>query len=154
MATLRIWELAMSLIKAENLLKARAPLCQHCNQPAKLVGGDAVYPHRPDLYHLNFWLCEPCQAFVGCHPVSKHLNGDGKTALGRPANAEVRKARSAVHRYFDPQHLEGYWSRREAYERLGQLMKLEPEDCHIGMFDLQQCTKALELVRKPSLWRI
>ena len=41
--------------------------CSYCGNDAELVGGESVYPHRPDLYYLKFYQCLPCDAWVGCH---------------------------------------------------------------------------------------
>lgn len=41
--------------------------CDYCGNDAMLVSGRAIYPHRPDLFRLNFWQCAPCDAYVGCH---------------------------------------------------------------------------------------
>lgn len=59
-------------------------ICSYCNNEAKLVSGNVIYPHRPDLAYLRFWQCAPCAAYVGCH------KGTTKP-LGRIANAELRQ---------------------------------------------------------------
>ena len=34
------------------------PRCIECGKAeCSLVGGNAIYPHRRDLYEKNFWLC-------------------------------------------------------------------------------------------------
>lgn len=64
------------------------PICPYCNKAAELVDGTAVYPHRSDLAHKRFWLCKPCDAWVGTHRDSKkHL------PLGRLADKELREAK-------------------------------------------------------------
>lgn len=70
-------------------------LCPYCNEPAELVGGRSIYPHRPDLFGKKFYRCEKDKAWVGCH------NG-GIVPLGRLANAELRAAKSVCHALFDP----------------------------------------------------
>lgn len=109
--------------------------CDYCGKEATLVTGMELYPHRPDLYYKPFWTCAPCEAWVGCHP-----NTD--QPLGRLANAELRKAKMAVHRKFDPVWKSRTVSRTKAYERLARAMGLTAEQCHIGMFDLEQCRAA------------
>lgn len=69
--------------------------CPYCRQPAKLVTGAAMYPHRPDLIHKWFYRCFPCDAHVGCHPGTRN-------PLGRLANFELRTAKIAAHAAFDP----------------------------------------------------
>jgi hypothetical protein len=67
-----------------------APVCQDCGELSLLVGGDVVYPHRPDLAEKWFWLCAPCDAYVGTH--------SGTTvALGTLAKAPLRRARRKLH---------------------------------------------------------
>lgn len=70
------------------------PDCPYCGQESMQGTGVDVYPHRPDLQHLVFYSCAPCQARVGCHP--------GTTRpLGNLANAELRAARIEAHTQFD-----------------------------------------------------
>ncbi len=63
-------------------------ICPYFHEPAELAYGTEVYPHRPDLQAKQFWLCGPCDAYVGCHK-----NSD--TPLGRLANAELRASQDA-----------------------------------------------------------
>lgn len=74
--------------------------CDYCGRPARLVGGAEVYPHRPDLSSKRFWLCRPCDAWVGCHPKAEPRRGglgDGTVPLGRLANADLRRAKQRAH---------------------------------------------------------
>lgn len=126
--------------------------CDYCHQPAPLVTGREVYPHRPDLWEKRFYACMPCGAWVGCHPPATAPGGgvgDGTVPMGRIANAELRRAKSAAHAAFDP-----LWQgrrsmrRRDAYLWLAQELRIEPEDCHIGMFDLDQCRAVIAAVHR------
>ena len=114
-------------------------LCDYCQQPAKRAYGDKIYPHRPDLKDKRFWLCEPCRAYVGCHP-----NG---MPFGRLANSELRLAKRKVHDLFDPIWKSGKVSRSEAYGQLAKLMGIPKFKCHIGMFSLDECRKAEEVLK-------
>lgn len=125
-----------------------APTCPYCNNPAELVGGDAIYPHRPDLAGKKMWRCQPCGAWVGCH--------DGTTTpLGRLANAELRKAKQAAHAAFDrlwqaKLRREGCTkkeARGAAYRWLADQMGLDRETCHIGMFDVDTCRRVVEICK-------
>lgn len=116
-------------------------ICLYCEKPAKLVGGMMIYPHRPDLATKNFYECRPCGAYVGCHP--------GTAApLGRLADAALRAAKQRVHAAFDP-----YWkgtknrTRGNCYKRLARDMGIEFDACHVGMFDLAMCERALSVIR-------
>lgn len=106
--------------------------CPYCGQPAKLVYGDAIYPHRRDLHDKRFYQCKPCDAYVGCHK-------NTSKAFGTLANAELRKARSAAHAEFDPIWRLGYLDRVDAYKWLAEQLGLPKDKTHIGMFDLDQC---------------
>jgi len=112
--------------------------CQYCNEPAKLVGGEAVYPHRKDLYTKRFWLCTPCEAHCGCHPGTDR-------PLGVLAKKDLRKWKSRVHDHFDPIWRGGAMKRKEAYLWLANELGIEFKDCHVGLFSLDQCKKAIGL---------
>ena len=131
------------------------PPCIECGMPSRLVYGDDVYPHRKDLYHKAFYVCDPCEAYVGCHPNSED-------AMGYPAGKETRNARSYVHRIFDPM-----WktatdhypadankkrvrrlARTRCYEFLAHEMGMTKDECHVGMFDVDQCRQAYAILKK------
>jgi hypothetical protein len=117
------------------------PICPYCDQPSEMVGGWEIYPHRPDLAHKRFYRCLGCDAYVGYHPGTQK-------PLGGLANAELRAAKSRVHAVFDPLWKNGPMKRGHAYQMLARLMGLKTEECHIGMFDLSQCEKALRVLKK------
>lgn len=117
-------------------------ICNECGGEASLVTGEEVYPHRPDLYKLNFWKCK-CGAYVGCH---KRRKGRNDIPLGSPAGEEVRKLRNKVHSRFDPMWKLGILPRSDAYSWFAALMGIEKEKCHVGMFTKEQCEKALEVL--------
>lgn len=102
--------------------------CPYCQAEAKLVMGEAVYPHRPDLYIKKFYHCEPCGAYVGTHAES------GKP-LGTMANAKLRALRMDAHEAFDPLWQSGRLTRKEAYRHLALFLGIEERTCHIGSFD-------------------
>jgi hypothetical protein len=112
-------------------------ICPYCNNEAQLVSGDVIYPHRPDLRSKAFYLCRQCGAYVGCHPGSVR-------PLGRLANAELRSAKIAAHEAFDPLLL-NHESRSAAYRWLAQQLGINRADCHIGMFDVNQCRRVVEI---------
>lgn len=115
--------------------------CPYCGAPALLVGGNKIYPHRPDLHTKWFWECESCDAYVGCH------SGTTKP-LGRLANKELRAAKQKVHRVFDPLWKSGEMSRHEAYAQLATALSISPQNCHIGMFDVDACEAAYQVLSK------
>lgn len=120
--------------------------CPYCDGPVELVGGEAIYPHRPDLFALKFWLCEPCGAYVGTHK-----NSPKHAPLGRLANAELRRFKSKCHAAFDPIWSGGDMSRSEAYRRLAKVIGIPTRECHIGMFDEGRCLATLNAIRSGRL---
>lgn len=137
----------MSSSMADQLKRLRPVICPYCGEHAALVTGDVVYPHRPDLYLKKFWNCAPCGAYVGCHAPNSKLGFDGTQPLGRLANAELRKAKSAAHAVFDPLWQDkGYFkSRIKAYNWLADKLKIPVVECHIGEFDIATCDKVVQL---------
>lgn len=117
------------------------PICPYCSQRSELVGGLEVYPHRPDLASKHFYLCRPCAAYVGCHP-------GGCLPLGRLADAELRTWKQRAHRAFDPLWKNGSMRRKEAYRWLSKVLGIPEDETHIGMFDVHQCKRVVEVVRK------
>ncbi|GAA0567720.1 zinc-finger-containing protein [Halomonas salifodinae] len=138
-------------------MKGLTPICPYCGQFSRKVGGDAIYPHRPDLYHKTFYQCAPCDAHVGTHP------GTDKP-LGRLANAELREWKQRTHAAFDPIWKDRYLRKSAAdpdykkgmarggrYKRLAELMGIDKEDCHIGMFDVAACQLAIQICESGAL---
>lgn len=124
-------------------MASRKVKCSHCNRPTTLVTGREIYPSREDLHRKNFWHCPVCEAYVGCH-------GFTKVPLGTAANAELRALRSRAHRVFDPIWALGSKSRSSAYRWLSQQMQLESDECHIALFNVEQCLKVIEICEKSS----
>jgi hypothetical protein len=118
--------------------------CPYCGKEAELVGGDVVYPHRPDLAHKKIWRCVPCDARVGCHDKSGE-------PLGRLANGPLRRAKMDAHAAFDPlwkREMGGTMKRGDAYEWLAKQMGLTEDECHMGMFDLEQCNQVVRVCKE------
>lgn len=126
--------------------------CPYCGREAPLVTGAVIYPHRPDLHGLNFYICRPCDAYVGCHkPGSYRMEGkqriehDGTEPFGLMANARLRTHRKAAHAAFDPLWQNGtFRNRRVAYEWLAKTLGIAKEQCHIGMFDVNGCVATVK----------
>lgn len=122
----------------------RAPVCPYCDRASVLVGGNAIYPHRPDLIAKKFYLCKPCDAYVGCHP-------DTVNPLGRLANADLRKAKQQAHAVFDPIWKSRKKRRTDAYKWLADSMGIAPQNCHIGMFDVDQRRAVIAICKGATL---
>lgn len=124
----------------------KPPICSYCNKQSKLVGGEHLYPHRPDLFSKFFYACDPCDAYVGCHPENKRRGEDGKRPLGRLANYELRRAKNLAHRAFDGLWQERGWNRSKAYRWLASELKISTDECHIGMMDVDSCERVVRVV--------
>lgn len=118
--------------------------CDYCKQEASLVTGKVMYPHRSDLWHKGFWLCPPCDAYVGCHEGTS-------VPLGRLANKELRDAKMRAHNAFDP-----LWqsrndiSRGDAYRWLAHALDIPRQICHIGMFDCETCYRVVRICTEAN----
>lgn len=123
----------------ESLNTKRIIMCDYCGKPAKLVKGFEIYPHRKDLGNKYFWSCSPCGAYVGCHRDSDAV------PMGRLANAQLRAAKRLAHAAFDPLWQEFGMKRMDAYQWLADKMGVSGSECHIGMFDVDQCRKVQRL---------
>ncbi|WP_267396173.1 MULTISPECIES: zinc-finger-containing protein [unclassified Sphingomonas] len=132
-------------------LASIAPACADCSDgQVTMVGGSAVYPHRPDLADKWLWRCS-CGAYCGVHP------GTLK-ALGSPAGPVTRRARSAAHAAFDPlwekrQRLSGLskgHARGKGYKWLAAQLGVEPKNCHIGMMDAATARRVVEICRRAE----
>ena len=119
------------------------PICPYCGNKSDGVTGQVVYPHRPDLHNKWFYRCVLCDAYVGCY-------SDIKNSLGRLANAELRKYKSMAHRAFDPIWKTKAMKRSDAYKALAAEMRIQPSECHIGMFDEKTCDKVVRVSSKQN----
>lgn len=78
-----------------------------------------------------------CDCTVGAHR-------DTLLPLGTPADRETKQARIKAHEAFDPLwRNQGPWTRGQAYSWLQKTLGLSPEQCHIGMFDAEQCRRVV-----------
>ena len=123
----------------------RRVTCNYCGKAAQLHGGIDVYPHRQDLAARNFWVCWPCDAWVGCH-----IGGDGQQPLGELANEELRAARMSAHAAFDPLWKDGEMTRHEAYDWLSVATRIPRIRCRIGMMDADECRLVVAAVASRS----
>lgn len=76
----------------------------------------------------------------------------GNTPKGRLANAELRHWKIAAHAAFDPIWKYGKFKgkRNAAYSWLSEQMNLPREKTHIGMFDISDCKKVIEICKKEN----
>ncbi len=118
-------------------------ICPFCGGPAECVGGLVIYPRRHDLAQKHFWRCEPCDAYVGCH-------GTSTKALGTLADSMTRTMRLRVHEKFDPLWKDArnkVGNRNAAYRMLAEELQIKQSHCHIAMFNIEQCQRALKAIQ-------
>lgn len=125
------------------------PVCPYCDKESVLTDGKEIYPHRPDLYSLRFWLCRDCEAYVGCHKAQKG-RGDGTRPLGGLANRKLRILRQMAHRHFDHLWKVGPLTRKSAYQILANSMEMQTSDCHISHMNELQCEKVIRLCKRHT----
>ena len=111
--------------------------CRYCGFPV-------VFTNNAEIYGKQYgggkiYLCRNCGAYVGTHR-------GGKEPLGTLADAELRKMRKEAHDCFDVLWKKTKLSRTQAYSWLSNQMGLPIEKTHIGMFEIEQCQKVIEIV--------
>ena len=112
--------------------------CPYCQAPAEIRDSAIVYNGRS---YGPIWLCSNyprCDAYVGTHPGTEK-------PLGRLANPELREWKKRAHSMFDPIWKNGSMKRPQAYKWLSDKMGIPRDECHIGMFDIDQCREVVEL---------
>lgn len=131
------------------------PICVECGSgDPELVGGEVVYPHRPDLFSKRFCRCR-CGAFVRCH--------DGTDLpLGHPAGPATQRARKDAHAAFDPfwrakmerDGISKHEARGKGYRWLAAELGIDPKTCHIGWMNRETALRVVAIcaaARRPNL---
>jgi len=118
--------------------KPEIVICPYCSKPA-------VYANSAEIYGRNYgkvYLCKPCNAYVGVH------KGTTKPK-GSLANKELREWRIKAHASFDALWSQGEpFNRNGAYQWLANQLSLPRDECHIGMFDVEQCKMTVNACAK------
>lgn len=116
------------------------PVCPYCRARAQLVTGEAIYRDvvTSTVARRRFWLCAPCDAYVGTHRNSKRA-----APFGTLANKELRTMRRRVHSLLDPLWRSGEMARPEAYAWLATRLGLDVKRTHVGMFREPECMVAI-----------
>lgn len=111
--------------------------CDYCGTKADFVDSEVVYGKSYGMIYL----CPKCGAYVGVH------KGTDKP-LGRLADAELRHWKKNGHNVFDPLWKTGPFKgrRKDAYAWLAQKMGLPVEKTHFGMFTVDQCKEAVNII--------
>jgi hypothetical protein len=127
-------------------MEGLTPICPYCGQFSQKVSGQAIYPHRKDLFSKGFFQCAPCDAYVGTH------NRTGQP-LGTLANAYLRRLRNLAHAAFDPVWKEGKVDRTVAYAMLAKGTGIPFDACHIAMFNPAQCRQVIDLCNSKEIYK-
>lgn len=124
-------------------------ICPYCDDLAIYVNSSVVYGTDYGMIYL----CKPCHAYVGVHKGTS-------VPLGSLANSELREARKLAHYHFDKlwktgrinkiwkTYLKDTSNRKKAYLWLSAALEINPEDCHIGMFNLTLCNKTIGIIKQ------
>lgn len=118
--------------------------CTGCNQhvDARLTDGREMYPHRPDLAQLPFWVCDTCGAFVGTH----HKTKNSLTALGFLATPEIKRWRMRIHQILDPLWKNGLIQRGVLYQRITKELG---HDYHTAkIYSTQEAQRIYDIVKR------
>lgn len=115
--------------------------CPYCGElPRVVYWRDELYPYRRNFGKV--WICPGCKARVGCHK-------RGTEPLGRLADYELRRAKNAAHRAFDPIWQEHrLMTRSRAYAWLAA--ELGVDEAHIGWLDVEGCRQVVALARRRT----
>jgi len=73
------------------------------------------------------------------------LNRRARKALAAPAGSELAASRIAAHAAFDPLWKSGRFSRGVAYEWLANELDIPVAQCHMVLFDVEQCRKVVAI---------
>lgn len=126
--------------------------CCGCNDytQAELVGGEKIYPHRPDLYGLKFYQCPRCKNYVGTHK-QWGKGTDGRQynirALGCIPTPELKNARHKIHEILDP-----LWkgkrsgTRKRLYKTLSDELGYEYHTANTRT--IEECRTVYKLIQK------
>ena len=82
-------------------------ICPYCGRETELIDSSEIYH---GVSYGWMYICRPCDAYVGCY------NGTTK-ALGRLADAELRKYKHEAHDVFDLIWKNHLMDRHKAYHK-------------------------------------
>ena len=114
--------------------------CPYCSSSIELISNSVIYGREFGEWPYAY-SCQVCDAYVGLHP---HTD----LPLGSLADSALREARKEGKAIFYRMVDEMCNGRSEGYEWLAGQMKLDPSDCHWGMFTEEQCDNAAEICQR------
>ena len=111
-------------------------ICPYCGKESELIDSAEIYGKS----YGSMYICRSCNAYVGCYSGTT-------TALGRLADADLRKAKRKAHHYLDQLWKSKRHQRYGTYTWLSKQLGIPRELTHVGMSDLEQCGKIAEICR-------
>lgn len=121
--------------------------CCNCNTyvDARFTNGSETYPHRQDLSKLNFWKCDTCEGFVGCHN-KHHIVKKRKDPLGVIPSPRIKKARNEIHKILEPLWKNRKYSRTEIYKMISEHIGTEYHTAQLS--DIDTAKKVYRFLKK------
>lgn len=113
-------------------------LCAYCFQDTEWIDSKQIYGTSYGMMYA----CKKCNAWVGVHHKTT------RAALGRVANKELREWKQTTHHYFDQLWKPKKSRRTDCYMWLAKELNIDSSVCHIGMFNVDQCRAAVEIIKK------
>lgn len=114
--------------------------CPYCKKEAEWVENKEIYGKNYGK-SVMVYLCQPCNAYVGCH-------NNTRKPLGIMANADTRKWRQKAHAVFDPlwqkifkRNSTKRLNREAMYNRISNAFGCR---VHIAESDIDRCKKIIE----------
>lgn len=125
----------------DDIIKGR--ICPYCNCETILVSDKEIYGPNSNFGGMYYKCILNNDHYVGTY-------GDKKTSLGRLADKELRQWKMKGHNTFDPlwKTKKYFKNQRVAYYWLSRKMELPIEYTHFGMFTIDQCKQAIDLLNE------
>lgn len=130
--------------KAESRVIDKYPVpetCHYCEGSVRLANNKEIYNGISYGVWPLVYLCDGCGAYVGVHR-NTHI------PMGSLADEPTREARILAKDAFNPLWISHGMLRAEAYAWLADAMQIPKEECHIGMFNVEQCLEVVKHVQK------
>ena len=116
-------------------------ICPYCNCKTELVSGGDIYKGTNQYNAYRFFRC----VLNRDHYIGTYASG---RSLGRLADKELRRKKMEAHQIFDTLWKASppfFPSRFLAYQWLSVQMNVSQELTHIGMFDVDQCNRVIQV---------
>ncbi len=109
---------------------------------ARLTTGDEIYPHKPNLKDMPFWVCTTCHNFIGCH----HKTKTPTKPLGTIPTVEIRQLRLQAHEGINRLQRIRRTSTHKIYRMLSLCVGREFHCGHLST--IEEAEKALYLIQQ------